>query len=224
VLVRIHVLNPPSGSFGIPTMKLAALVLAAALLPTAAAQTGPWTDGELIVFTTINGFFKIVRTVPETGATAELATPLYPGGWAGAFAFDSHRGGLLANISLPPDNPFAFRLWFISHDGTAAAMPGFSGSLRALCSTGDGRIFFTRHITGPQTLEYFDAADQLRTLKAADGVTSFQIEVEHLVYDAPRNALIGSNSGWWSTTPCTATAAASTASRSRPTDSSLPAP
>lgn len=188
-------------------MKFAALLLAAALLPTAAAQTGPWTDGELIVHSHIAGAFKILRVVPETGATAVLASPQYPGGWSGLMAFDSFRGGLLANISLPPDNTFLYRLWLISHDGTAAAMPGFSGSLRALASTGDGRVFFIRHngaAQGPQNVEYFDASNQIQTLKATDGVTPFKIEVEHLLYDAPTNALIGSSSAWWSATDCAA--------------------
>lgn len=184
-----------------------ALLSAALLWPGAApsAQTGPWTDGELVVLSSIAGAYKIMRVVPETGATAVLASPLYVGGWSGSMAFDSHRGGLLANISLPPDGTFQYRLWLISHDGTAAALPGFTGSLRALASTGDGRVFFIRHsgmAQGPKTIEYFDAADQIQTLKQADGVTPFQIEVEHLLYDAPTNALIGSSSAWWSATDC----------------------
>ncbi len=189
-------------------MKYATLTLAAAalLLPAAPAQTGPWTDGELIVHSSIAGAFKIMRVVPETGATEVLASPLYQGGWSGSMTFDSHRGGLLANISLPPDNTFFYRLWLISHDGTAAAMPGFTGSLRALASTGDGRVFFIRHsgaAQGPKTVEYYDANDQIQALKDVDGVTPFQIEVEHLLYHAPTNALIGSSSGWWSATDCT---------------------
>jgi len=187
-----------------------ALSLVAALLPALparlVAQTGPWTDGELLVETTAPGGQRaICRVVPETGATAVLVTPQFWGGWSGKLAFDSHRGGVLANISLPPDNTFLYRLWLVSSDGTAAAMPGFTGSLRALCPTGDGRIYFLRHFSanqGPKTVEYYDANDALQTLKAADGVTPFQIEVEHLLYDAASNALIGSSSPGWSATKC----------------------
>ena len=188
-------------------MKFATLTLAAAALfaPALPAQTGPWTDGELVVLSSIAGAYKILRVVPETGATAVLASPLYHGGWSGSLAFDSHRGGLLANISLPPDGTFTYRLWLIGHDGTAAALPGFTGSLRALASAGDGRVFFMRHTgiaQGPKTIEYFDANDVIQTLKDVDGVTPFQIEVEHLLYHAPSNALLGSSSGWWSATGC----------------------
>jgi hypothetical protein len=186
------------------TMVLA-LVVASLLLAPAAAQTGPWTDGEFVVHSSIGGAFKIFRVVPDTGAAEVLTTPLYNGGWSGSMTFDSHRGGLLANISLPPDGTFTYRLWLIAHDGTAAAMPGFSGSLRALASTGDGRVFFIRHsgaAQGPQTVEYYDANDVIQTLKDVDGVTPFQIEVEHLLYHASSNALIGSSSGWWSATDC----------------------
>ncbi|MBM3984522.1 MAG: hypothetical protein FJ296_02335 [Planctomycetes bacterium] len=191
-------------------MNRATLTLAAAamLLPPAAAQTGPWTDGELIVLTASSGW-TIKRVVPETGATAPLITPLYYGGWSGGLCFDSYRGGLLANISLPPDNPFAYRLWLVSHDGTAAAMPGFTGSLRALASAGDGRVFFIRHsgmAQGPKTVEYFDAANVIQTLKDVDGVSPFKIEAEHLLYHPATNSLVGSTSGWWAATHCSGTA------------------
>lgn len=190
-------------------MRFPVLTLSAALLlpALAAAQTGPWADGELIVHSNLAGAFKLYRVDPESGQVGLLASPQYYGGWSGGMAFDRHRGGLLANISLPPDNPFLYRLWLISHDGTAAAMPGLSGSLRALCPTGDGRVFFMRNTSvaqGPATVEYFDAANQIRTLKQADGVTPFQIEVEHLLYDPASQALIGSSSAGLSATDCSA--------------------
>ena len=186
-------------------MKPTALALLAALALPAAAQTGPWTDGELIVATYHVGVPTIFRVVPETGATAPLVQPLYYGGFSGACTFDSFRGGLVANVSLPPDSWALFRLWVVASDGTAAALPGVTGSVRALCSAGDGRLFFMVNGSssqGPQTVQYFDAANQLQTLKQTDGVTDFQIEVEHLLYDAASNALIGSSSAWWSLTDC----------------------
>jgi hypothetical protein len=189
-------------------VKPSVLALLATFALPAAAQTGPWTDGELIVATYHIGVPTIFRIVPETGATAPLVQPLYYGGFSGASTFDSFRGGLVANISLPPDSWALFRLWVVAHDGTAAALPGVTGSVRALCSAGDGRLFFMVNgasSQGPQTVQYFDAANQVQTLKQADGVTPFQIEVEHLLYDTASNALIGSSSAWWSLTDCTAT-------------------
>jgi hypothetical protein len=186
------------------------LLCASLLLPPARTQTGPWTDGEFVLLAGTSGAWTVKRVVPETGATAPLFSPLYYGGWSGGLAFDSFRGGLLANVSLPPDNTFLYRLWIVSHDGTAAAMPGFTGSLRALATAGDGRVFFIRHsgmAQGPKTVEYFDAANVIQALKAADGVSPFQIEVEHLLYHPPTNSLVGSSSAWWSATDCAATGA-----------------
>lgn len=186
-----------------------ALLLAASLLSAASsAQTGPWTDGEILVRSQVqpSGQAAILRVNPETGETAVLTTTQYWGGWAGSVVFDAWRGGVLSNMSLPPDNTFLFRLWLVSHDGSAAAMPGFTGSLRALASAGDGRVFFIRHTgasQGPQDIEYFDANDVIQTLKQADGVTPFQADVEHLLYDAASNALIGSSSAQWAATHCT---------------------
>ncbi len=187
-----------------------ALLLAASLLPAPAmAQTGPFTEGEFLV-RTVNmlGQQILCRVNPETGNTAVLAMPL---GWAtgpGVMTFDSHRGGVVANCSFAPDGFFNWRLWIVSHDGTKVALPGIegvTGSVRALASTGDGRIFFILHTSssqGPKTVEYFDANNVIHTLKQADGVTPFQIEVEHLLYHAPTNSLIGSSSAFWALTDC----------------------
>jgi len=188
----------------------ALLVAAGSLASPARAQTGPWTDGEILLRAQVpaTGQRAIFRVVPETGATAVLTTTQAWGGWAGAMAFDAWRGGVLSNTSLPPDDAFTYRLWLVSHDGTAAAMPGFTGNLKALAPAGDGRVFFLRHTgagQGPTTIEYFDAQDVLRTLSQADGVTPFQADVEHLLYDAASNALIGSSSAQWAATHCSAT-------------------
>jgi hypothetical protein len=188
-------------------VRAGALAAAAILAPSATSQTGPWTDGEILVRSELqpSGQRAIFRVIPETGATAVLTTAQQWGGWAGAMTFDSWRGGLLCNMSMPPDGTFTPRLWLVSHDGTAAAMPGFTGDLKALASAGDGRVFFIRYTgatQGPQTIEYFDAQDVIQTLKEADGVTPFQADVEHLLYDAPSNALIGCSSAQWAATHC----------------------
>ncbi len=184
-----------------------ALGTALALAATAPAQTGPWTDGELVLRSQLlpAGTPAIFRVLPESGATAVLTTAQSFGGWAGSMVFDSYRGGLLANLSLAPDAASVSRLWLVSHDGSASALPSLVGELRAMASTGDGRVFFIRHTgasQGPQTLEYFDANDVIRTLKQSDGITPFQADVEHLLYHAPSNALIGSSSAQWAATSC----------------------
>ncbi len=185
-------------------------LLAGALLASAlpsAAQTGPWTDGEILLRSSIEatGERAIFRIVPETGATAVLTTTQYWAGWSGAMVFDSWRGGLLCNMSMPPDGTFTYRLWLVSHDGTSVAMPGFDGNLKALATAGDGRVFFIRYTgatQGPKPIEYFDANDVIQTLKQADGVTPFEADVEHLLYDAASNALIGCSSDQWTLTHC----------------------
>jgi hypothetical protein len=171
------------------------------------AQTGPWTDGEIIARSTVSpsGQGAFFRVVPETGATAVLTIPQYWGGWSGSAVFDSFRGGLLSNMSMPPDGTFVLRLWLVAHDGTATAMPGFMGNLRALASAGDGRVFFLQHTggnQGPTTIQYFDSGNAIQTLKQSDGVTPFQADVEHLLYHAPSNALIGCSSAQWAATHC----------------------
>ncbi|HTE06031.1 MAG TPA: hypothetical protein VK824_07535, partial [Planctomycetota bacterium] len=186
------------------TLLAATLLLSSMLLtPAAPAQTGAWTDGEFLVLASVAGQTSIVRVVPETGASAVLVVPQAIAGGISVLAFDPFRGGLLANASFAPDNPSLHRLWLIAHDGSHVALPGLTGALRALCSAGDGRIFFMHNTgLGPKVIEYLDASDQLRTLKAADGVTPFTIEVEHLLYHAPTNALIGSSTSYLSTTDC----------------------
>jgi hypothetical protein len=198
---------PPESAMKLAATALSLLACLATPPTRAGAQTGPWSDGELLVRTAAVGSLTptIYRVVPETGATAVLTTFQASFGWTGAMVFDSYRGGLLSNMSLPPDASFIGRLWLVAHDGTAAAMPGFTGHVRALASAGDGRVFFIRHTgasQGPKTVEYFDAGNVIRTLKDTDGVSPFQIEVEHLLYHAPSNALIGSSSNWWSATDC----------------------
>ncbi len=176
----------------------------------AQAQSGAFTDGELLLraYLPVTQTPAVVRIAPETGDSAVLATGLVWPGAPGGLVFDSHRGGVLCNWSMAPDNPFLHRLWFLGQDGSATAMPGLTGAVRALASAGDGRVYFVRHAgmnQGPKPVEYFDAGDTLHTLMQADGVTPFEIEVEHLLYHAPTNALIGSTSVWWSATGCAPT-------------------
>ncbi|TAJ11278.1 MAG: hypothetical protein EPO68_14655 [Planctomycetota bacterium] len=185
-------------------------LFALAALPLA-AQTGPFEDGELVVFTTKPGVgsFIMYRIDPATGNGATFFEPGYPGGWSGMCAYDAFRGRFLANVSLAPDNPFLYKLWSFASNGAAVSIPGFEGkSLRALAPTGDGRVFYMLHggaiSTGP--IQYLDASDGVHTLMDATGTAPFQFPLEHMLYHAPSNALIGSNSGWWANNDCSPTA------------------
>ena len=104
-------------------------------------------------------------------------------------------------------------------------LSSFTGNLRALATAGDGRVFFLRHTGATQgltTVEYFDANDVIQALMQSDGVTPFQADVEHLVYHAPSNALIGSSS-WGGALNARPSATACIASRSRRTACAWPA-
>src|SRR4029450_1826642 len=139
--------SPTWRRFSWNVVRAGALAAAAILAPFATSQTGPWTEGEILVRSSLEltGERAIFRVNPETGETAVLTTVQSWAGFSGSAVFDSWRGGLLANMSMPPDATFDFRLWLVSQDGTSAAMPGFTGELKALASAGDGRVFFIRY-------------------------------------------------------------------------------
>ena len=124
------------------------------LAPAPAAQSGPWTDGELLVRSVGPAPGSQVQTIyrvnPDTGHGEALVDGFYWGGWAGSMAFDSYRNGVLCNMGLPPDNIFLFKLWLVASDGSATAIPGFTGvTLRAITPIGDGRIYYQRHQGNP---------------------------------------------------------------------------
>ncbi|HKX46085.1 MAG TPA: hypothetical protein VJP77_05235, partial [Planctomycetota bacterium] len=174
--------------------------------PTALAQTGPWADGELLIRSIVleTGQAGLFRVDPESGAAALLTLVNVYAGFSGGVAFDPHRSGVLINMTVAQD-PFVYRLYFVDSDGTPTAVPGFTGQVRALAPTGDGRVYFVRHTgatQGPKPIEYFDPADQIQTLWNADGVTPFQADVEHLIYHPATNALIGCSTQQHAATHC----------------------
>ncbi len=188
----------------------ATVLLAAALAPAARTQSSPWVDGELLVLvdSTPSTGRTLFRIDPETGAGAPFLVNLGGDGGAGHIAYDSYRGGLLVNQSLPPDAPSDIKLWFVAHDKTATALAGLTESLRALATAGDGRVFFQRD-TGagsPARIEYLDKNDQVGTLLDATGAADLDFAVEHLLYDVPGNALIATTSSG-SPTSCSAAGA-----------------
>jgi hypothetical protein len=181
------------------------VALSCALLPSASAQSGPWTDGEILVQApATNGVgLSLYRIAPETGHGEALISGFSGyGGWAGRIAFDPYRNALLVNLALPPDGFFTYELWAVNYDGTKAVIPGFNGAtLRGLAPTGDGRVYFQHHNTSP--INYLDAANVVHTLTDAANAP-FPFPVEHMIFHAPSNSLIASTSAWWSTNDCNA--------------------
>lgn len=187
------------------------LILASLLLAgSAVAQSGSWKDGELLIYSVQypSGASTMYRVDPETGHGEAFVTDYYAPGFAGSSCYDSFRGGVLANISQPPDPYWWNRLWFFAQDGTKTAIGslGAQANVRALCPIGDGRIYFVRHSGAAQgltNLEWLDATDAPHTVMDATGSVPYQVDVERLIYHAPSNALIGTSSGWWAATDCT---------------------
>lgn len=182
-------------------MKLALLALLACL-PAAAAQTGPWTDGELLVLNHDN--LSVYRVVPETGASALLlndfnALPHFED----TAAFDSHRGGLLLGAVRLPDPYFMPRLWLVGPDGSGTAIPALNGNwVRGLAPTGDGRVYLQRDLPGPQPIEWLDAGNVLHTLLDASGTAPFTLEIEFMLWHPQSNVLLATASTWVSVLNC----------------------
>lgn len=171
-----------------------------------ASAVAQWTDGDLIVrVVAASGGCDYLRVDPVTGNTTTLLTGGYPNGFSGSAVYDSFRDVMFVNVSLPPDPYWLGRVWAVQANGTATAVAGFgTGTFRALCSVGDGRVFYQVHQTGE--IRWLDANNQSQTLLDASGTSPFQFEVEHMIYHAPSNSLIATTSGWWSTNDCTPTA------------------
>ncbi len=186
------------------------LIALAGLVGPTFAQSGPWTDGEVVVLSPASGGggLALHRIAPETGHGEVLVggSSGY-GGWSGKVAFDPYRNALLVNLALPPDGLFTYKLWAVNWDGTKAAIPGFSGAtLRALCPTGDGRVYFQDHATGAtNAIQYIDSANTIHTLMNSTNTAPFLFAVEHMIFHAPSNSLIASTSSWWSTNDCAST-------------------
>lgn len=174
------------------------------LLP-ASAALAQFADGDLIVRlgTAGGGSCSYLRVDPVSGNATTLLAGCYPHGFAGSAVYDSFRDVMLINTSLPPDSYALARLFAVQADGSHTAVAGAgTGDLRALCSVGDGRVFYQVHQTSE--IRWLDAGNQSHTLLDAAGAAPFQFPIEHLIFHAPSNSLIATTSGWWSTNDCTA--------------------
>jgi hypothetical protein len=190
----------------LPTLgsALAPLTLSALACP-GLAQTGPFQNGDILVRTSASAGININRVNPLTGNGATLANAIYWSRWAGSMVYDPYRDALLVNASFAQDTTFYARLWSIDGRGKRDELPGWGlKSLRAITPTGDGRIFLMEHqssiAAGP--MRWIDAQDNIHTLLDASGLQPLTFPVEHMLYHAPSNALIASNSGWWASNDC----------------------
>lgn len=183
-----------------PTRTLIALSLLACA---AAAQTGPFQDGELLIHSPGVGGPELIRVDPSTGQAAVLTDALYWGGWADSMVYDSYRGAVVASLSMAPDPYWKYRAWVIDSDGSAVAIPGVEAqTLHGMEAIGDGRLYFQRKVHGNTTIEYFDAANQLHVLMDETGSAPAAVALEHMVYDPVGDALIASANPFWTVGGC----------------------
>ncbi|MBK6942141.1 MAG: hypothetical protein IPH13_18330 [Planctomycetes bacterium] len=189
------------------SVRFVASVVVFTLASSAFAQLGPWKDGELLIRTVEPGTQTQVlyRLDPATGHGDVLASGFNHTGWAGSVAYDPARSQVLMSTSFPPDGTFFTRLWALNSNGTRVSIPGFENvPLRALCPIGDGRVYFQRNANSwsVDAIEYLDANNVVHPLLDATGASPLMYRAEHLVYHAPTNSLIGTNSEWWSPQDC----------------------
>jgi hypothetical protein len=160
-----------------------------ALAPAAAgAQTGPFTEGELLVRFPhpSTGQETLSRIDPVTGASAPLSSDVVDTyAAAGWIAYDGYRAGLLAYTATVSLGIFAPRLVLIRDDGDLADLGHLGAGITALASAGDGRVYLRK----AGVLHLLDKQHQLTPVLA--GGQPVLLPVEHLIYDQPSNALLG---------------------------------
>jgi len=171
-----------------PRSSLTLVALFALLGAPAAAQTGPFADGELLVRFPLpaTGVNTLSRVNAATGATAPLLTGLYDGytksGW---MTYDGYRGGVLAYTSLESLGIFAPRLILIRANGSVADLGQLQAEIQAMASAGDGRVYLRKG----GVLHLLDANHQLTpVLNAGQPVT---LPFEQMLFDQAQNALLG---------------------------------
>jgi len=176
---------------------LSALLL---LAGAAAAQTGPFRDGELLVIgpdPNSSSLTSLYRIDAEAGDGEPLLERMFnaydePGG----FAYDPYRDAILYYGSHEDTGLFLPRLFRIEANGDLTDLGFDSTSLGSFAPVGDGRVYMRQN----GTLSLFDAADQLAPVLDANG-QPITLELEHLVYDADSNSLIGV-APHYSSNPC----------------------
>lgn len=177
-----------------------------ALLVPIGSAAAQWHEGELIVDTYLLGTgAAFVRVDPVSGNSQILFSGHYSTAWPGASVFDAHRSALLVSTSLPPDPYWLDRLWSVQSNGTASPIAGIANlALKALCSAGDGRVFYQHASPASDEIHWLDAANGIHTLLDASGTNPFVFPVEHMLWHAPSNSLLATTSAVWSTNTCVA--------------------
>lgn len=184
---------------------LAALFTLGALASTALAQSSGFKEGELFVYANslqapgYNGD-GIMRTNPLTGESSLFAKIEFITDQVGSMVFDPYRQRLVFSASLPGVDPSPVTyLWYSDGNGNLQNItkntPFHGYSFLNMAPAKDGRIYCTITNDSSKPIRYLDAANQVHTLLAADGVTPFQIDGtdyylnQGMIYDHATNAL-----------------------------------
>jgi hypothetical protein len=194
-------MRPLPSSHPVPSLVAAALLLWA--LPTAAAQSSGFPEGELYLYG--NGVQApghlgagVWRVDPVSGASSVLAAIQFPLDQTSSLVFDPHRQLLVFTAAIAP-SPVR-HLWSLDANGQLENLSlGFAPGgieLNTFAPTGDGRIYCRNGGGGGiAPLRYLDAAGQLQVLYDADGTTPMAVDgsvfyaIDSLIYDPGTNAL-----------------------------------
>ncbi len=171
------------------TIPSATFLLLPLLTLSASAQTGSFTDGELLIRAPDDepNRWAIFRVDPVTGKTAKLFEDMVSsysdGGW---IAYEPRRDALLAYTTNESLGLFSPRLFQIESDGSFTDL-GFAGEdLRAMAPVGDGRVYLRKD----DALHVLTSANQLVPILDASGLP-LTTTLDHLIYDPATNCLIG---------------------------------
>ena len=177
----------PSRSF--KPFRIALVCLAGVCASVLHAQSGPFQDGELLVWTDGPGptYGTLYRIDAGTGHGEALIDQLYMAYLlADGFEYEPYRDALLLYAAWAPTGIFSPRLFQVESDGTVSDLGFDNLNLSSFAPVGDGRVYLRQN----GTLSILDANNQLSTVLDENGLP-ITLEVEHLVYDPTENALIG---------------------------------
>lgn len=170
-------------------LRPAALLALAACPALAAAQTGPFRDGELLLRPAEGGALgnALYRVDPATGQAAELVGGLIhnysDGGW---LAYEPHRDALLAYTAWVPTGISSPRLFVVQSDGTMVDAGYHGEDLHAFAPVGDGRVYLQRG----GVLHVLDAANVATPVLDAATGQPLDLPFDHLLHDAEQNVLV----------------------------------
>lgn len=172
-------------------MSLRSLLLVcspAVLAAAAAAQTGPWQDGEILC---LNDAGQLLRIDPDTGHGAVLLPGVSVPAGPGYMAFDSYRGGILLSSGLHPA-PFDYKLRLVDSSGAATTIGNFGSFVQSLAPRGDGLVYFQENYPST-TIRYLDANNVAHDLLDATTGLPIVSDVGQLIYHPQTNSLYGAN-------------------------------